>query len=147
MCKPGKSSFYIKVRVLCWNNLDREIQTNYRMGSGRLPVLIDLLRRTHLDGSVQKEIILAPGHDGRRMDIVFQVAECSYHLDVARMSPTPRACPTCKTHAASKTKERKKNAKYNDLPGLAAGRGEGGMTPFVVESTGRLGPSALKFLN
>jgi hypothetical protein len=28
---------------------------------------------------------------------------------------------------------------------LAAG-GEGGMTPFVVESTGRLGPSALKFL-
>jgi hypothetical protein len=50
-----------------------------------------------------------------------------------------------KADAALKTKERKKHAKYNDLPGLAAGR-EGGMTPFVVESIGRLGPSALKFL-
>jgi hypothetical protein len=49
-----------------------------------------------------------------------------------------------KADAAFKTKERKKHAKYNDLPGLAAAGGEGGMTPFAVESTGRLGPSEVK---
>jgi ribonuclease HI len=110
--------------------------------------LANFLRCTHPDGSVRKEIILEPGLDGRRMDIVFQIAECTYHLDVAVTNP---ACMSNlrkgahkKADAASKAKERKKHAKYSDLPGLAAG-GEGGMTPFVVESTGRLGPSALKF--
>jgi hypothetical protein len=70
-------------------------------------------------------------------------------LDVAVTNPASvsnlRLGAHKKADAASKTKERKKHAKYNDLPGLAAG-GEGDMTPFVVESTGRLGPSALKFL-
>jgi hypothetical protein len=101
--------------------------------------------QTHPDGSVRKEIILEPGHDGHRMDIVFKVAD---HLDVAVTNP---ACVSNlrlgahkKADAAAKAKERKKLIKYQDLAGLAAGE-EGGMTPFVVESTGRLGPSALKF--
>jgi hypothetical protein len=85
----------------------------------------------------------------RRMDVVFQVAECTYHLDVAVTNPACTPNLRCGAHkkadAASKAKERKKHAKHSDLPRLAAG-GEGGMTPFVVESTGRLGPSALKFL-
>jgi hypothetical protein len=109
--------------------------------------LANYLRCTHPDGSVRKEIILLPGHDGRRMDIVFKVAECTYHLDVAVTNP---ACVSNlrlgahkKADATAKAKERKKLVKYQDLTGLAAA-GEGGMTPFVVESTGRHGPSALK---
>jgi hypothetical protein len=38
-----------------------------------------------------------------------------------------------------------KVAKYSPVPGMEAG-GRGGFTPFVIESTGRLGPAAHKFL-
>jgi hypothetical protein len=56
------------------------------------------------------------------MDIVFQVAQCTYHLDVAVTNPacmsTLRFGAHKKADLASKTKQRKKHAKSNDLPGI-----------------------------
>jgi hypothetical protein len=82
-------------------------------------------------------------------DIVVLFASRQYTIDVSFVNPSSvsqLALGSAREQDKAATdRENHKIAKYSPVPGMEAG-GRGGFTPFVIESTGRLGPAAHKFL-
>jgi hypothetical protein len=90
--------------------------------------------------------------DGRRADLVVDTGGCIYIIDVSITNPS---CRTTLEHGSDRTsdvgarlRETSKRASYARIPSLRlAPYTNHQFVPFIVEATGRLGPSALEFLN
>jgi hypothetical protein len=101
---------------------------------------------------VDREVNLETGNpDGRRADLVVDSGGCIYIIDVCITNPS---CRTTLVHGSDRTqdvgaglRETSKRASYARIPSLHQDPYIGHeFVPFVVEATGRLGPSALEFL-
>jgi hypothetical protein len=98
-------------------------------------------------------VLEAPVEDGPnalRADIVATIGTRIYTLDVSLTNPACQSNIAHNSHLthdrSSVNRENQKWAKYGHLSGLERG-GDRSFTPFVIESTGRLGPSAQTFIN
>ena len=84
-------------------------------------------------------------------DIVARIGAVTYCIDVSTVDPgcrkamsgAPSSVTTC--DAAAKTREARKRVHYNGVATPARLSAES-VIPFVIETTGRLGPAALSFL-
>jgi hypothetical protein len=86
--------------------------------------------------------------EAKAADIVVLFASRQYTVDVSFVNPSVSQLALGSAREQDKAatdREKHKIAKYSPVPGMEAG-GRGGFTPFVIESTGRLGPAAHKFL-
>jgi hypothetical protein len=85
-----------------------------------------------------------------RADLVIVLGTRTYTIDVSVTNPS--SVSSLALHSAStpdraaSVREDEKSQKYRHLPGMGV-VGDKNFTPFVIETTGRLGPSALAFLN
>jgi hypothetical protein len=88
------------------------------------------------------------GHGLKRPDLAYTKAGHTASLDVVVAEPTAASCRNDGLHSslvqgngAAIIAELRKNEEYRNMPhGLV-------VTPFALESTGRIGPAALAFLN
>jgi hypothetical protein len=88
------------------------------------------------------------GHGLKRPDLAYTKAGHTAFLDVVVAEPTAASCRNDGLHSslvqgngAAIIAELRKNEEYRNMPpGLV-------VTPFALESTGRIGPAALAFLN
>jgi hypothetical protein len=112
-------------------------------------LLCDYIRKVNYDGLVTLEAHLEGGAHPMRADIVVVLGSRTYTLDVSITNPSCTSSLIIHSasvpDAAAVVREGLKRLKYGGLPGMAAG-GDKNFTPFVIESTGRLGSSASAFL-
>ena len=122
-----------------------------------LDLLYGLLKKRYPTADVSKEKVVGEMDpvDGIahsvRADIVARVGPVTYIIDVSTADPGCRkamaAVPSSVTQgdAAAKAREATKKAHYNKVT-TPARLQAGAVIPFVIETTGRLGPAALSFI-
>jgi hypothetical protein len=102
------------------------------------------------DSLITMEAAVGQGPNPMRADIVAEIGARVYTLDVSLTNPSNRTNLSHNSHQVSDraaiNRENTKRDKDGHIPGLEAG-GDRTFTPFVIESTGRLAPSAQAFFN
>ena len=107
------------------------------------------LKVTFPNTPVHREVEITGARQPAKMDVVLNRGSGKFYIDVAVTNP---ACHTniqigaaTKPDAASESREKMKTQKYFYVPNLP-GEGPHYFVPFIIESTGRLGKQAIKFL-
>ena len=114
--------------------------------------LLELVKRLDKDADVYKERWLedGTGGQGKRCDIWYRKAGTVYVIDVSVVEPCSIAHLDKHSdrdeEAAAKVQEKVKQRHYEGCPILEEGGGAV-LIPFVVESTGRMGPQARDFFD
>ena len=120
-------------------------------------LLVTLLKKRFPAGNIGKEKLVGATLPLNGVvsevyaDIVARVGAVTYCIDVSTVDPgcrkamagAPSSVTTC--DAAAKTREASKRVHYNRVATPARLSAES-VIPFVIETTGRLGPAALSFL-
>jgi hypothetical protein len=112
-------------------------------------LLASYTRRVCSDSLVYIEHPLQDCTNPMRADLVIVLGTRTYTIDVSITNPSCVSSLALLSASipdrAASAREDEKRQKYGHLPGMGVG-GDKTFTPFVIESTGRLGPSALAFL-
>ena len=132
---------------------DEDCASNQYYYNSRHHTIARLIKRflecTYPDAPVHHEALVPGAPQNDRMDVILERGSGKYYIDITITNP---ACVTnlrkgaaVKNDAASDARAEDKIRKYAYIPSLP-GSVPHHFIPFVIESTGRLGKHAVKFL-